>query len=137
VTDCAFASAPVIAVFTKFDALWGDAYGQLKRSGFSRRECSNRAPEHAKEIFANLKIWDRLCETQYPPKDCVCTACEWTMVLSILCNPPYIEMYKDSADCVPLLESTTSALGEEVMQVLLISTQRTNMTLCIKYAVEK
>jgi hypothetical protein len=44
---------------------------------------------------------------------------------------------KDSADCVPLLESTTSALGEEAMQMLLISTQQTNMALCIKYAVEK
>jgi hypothetical protein len=46
-------------------------------------------------------------------------------------------MEKDSADCVPLLESTTSVLGEEAMQMLLISTQRTNMALCIKYAVEK
>jgi hypothetical protein len=44
---------------------------------------------------------------------------------------------KDSADCVPLLESTAGALGEEAMQMLLISTQQTNMALCIKYAVEK
>jgi hypothetical protein len=75
-TDCAFALVPVIAVFTKFDALWGDAYGQLKRSGLSRRECSNGAPERAKEIFANAKIWDRLRETQYPPKDRVCVSGE-------------------------------------------------------------
>ena len=75
-TDCAFASVPVIAVFTKFDALWDDAYGQLKKSGLSRRECSNGAPERAKEIFADAKIWDRLRETQYPPKDCVCVAGE-------------------------------------------------------------
>ena len=48
-----------------------------------------------------------------------------------------LEMEKDTADCVPLLEITTSALGEEAMQMLLISTQRTNMALCVKYAVEK
>ncbi|KAJ8590501.1 GTP-binding protein [Rhizopogon salebrosus TDB-379] len=120
-SECETSNVPVIAVFTKFDALWDDAYGQLKSSGLTRRECSNRAPELAKEIFANAKIWDRLCETQYPPKDFVCVA----------------EMEKDSADCEPLLESTASALGEEAMQMLLISTQRTNMTLCIKYAVEK
>jgi hypothetical protein len=78
VTGCAFALVPVIAVFTKFDALWDDAYGQLKRSGLTRRECSNRAPERAREIFANTKIWDRLRETQYkyPPKDFVCVAGE-------------------------------------------------------------
>ncbi|KAJ8593996.1 GTP-binding protein [Rhizopogon salebrosus TDB-379] len=120
-SECDTNNVPVIGVFTKFDALWDDAYGQLKRSGLTRRECSNRAPERAREIFADAKIWDRLRETQYPPKDCVCVA----------------GMEKDSGDCVPLVESTTSALGEEAMQMLLISTQRTNMALCIKYAVEK
>ena len=48
-----------------------------------------------------------------------------------------LEMEKDNADCGPLLEGTTNALGEEAMQMLLISTQRTNLALCIKYAVEK
>jgi hypothetical protein len=45
-------------------------------------------------------------------------------------------MEKDTADCEPLLECTTSALGE-AMQMLLISTQQTNIALCIKCAVEK
>jgi len=58
----------VIAVFTKFDALWDDAYKQLKDSGLSRRESKREAPEFAKEIFAKAKIWDRLCENRYPPK---------------------------------------------------------------------
>jgi len=48
-----------------------------------------------------------------------------------------VEMEKDHADCGPLLECTTKALGEETMQMLLISTQQTNLALCIKYAVEK
>src|SRR5882757_8131310 len=71
VADDAFASVPVIAVFTKFDALWDDAYGQLKESGLTRMECKRMAPEKAKEIFTNMKIWDRLRETRYPPKDYV------------------------------------------------------------------
>jgi hypothetical protein len=45
-------------------------------------------------------------------------------------------MDKDDADCGPLLEGTTNALGEEAMQMLLISTQRMNLALCIKYAVK-
>jgi hypothetical protein len=46
-------------------------------------------------------------------------------------------MEKESADCGQLVECTTSALGEEAMKMLLISTQRTNMALCIKHAVKK
>ena len=60
-----------------------------------------------------------------------------TVISFTSCNPCMLEMEKDTADCVPLLEITTSALGEEAMQMLLISTQRTNMALCVKYAVEK
>ena len=48
-----------------------------------------------------------------------------------------LEMDKDTADCGPLLEGTSSALGEEAMQILLISTQQTNLALCIKYAIER
>ncbi|OAX33043.1 hypothetical protein K503DRAFT_869807 [Rhizopogon vinicolor AM-OR11-026] len=115
-SECNTSSVPVIAVFTKFDALWDDAYGQLKESGLTRVECRKMAPDRAKEIFANMKIWDRLRDTRYPPKDFVYLA----------------EMDKDNANCGPLLEGTTGALGEEAMQMLLISTQRTNLALCIK-----
>src|SRR5216684_4830737 len=69
--DDGFASVPVITVFTKFDALWDDAFGELKESGKSRMEIKEMVPEKAKEIFAKMKIWDRLRETRYPPKDCV------------------------------------------------------------------
>ncbi|OAX31366.1 hypothetical protein K503DRAFT_870657 [Rhizopogon vinicolor AM-OR11-026] len=119
-SECDTSDVPVIAVFTKFDALWDDAFGQLRESGLTRMESKRRTPEKAKEIFAQMKIWDRLHRTQYPPKDWVYLA----------------EMDKDNADCAPLLEGTTGALGEEGMQMLLISTQCTNLALCIKYAVE-
>ena len=72
VADDGFVSVPVIAVFTKFDALWDDAFGQLRELGKSRMESKEKAPEKAKEIFTKMKIWDRLHETRYPPKDFVC-----------------------------------------------------------------
>ena len=60
------------------------------------------------------------------------------MVSSILCVTCFIlEMDKDNADCGPLLEGTTNALGDEAMQMLLVSTQQTNLALCIKFAVER
>ena len=55
----------------------------------------------------------------------------WCIICIIL------EMHKDDADCGPLLEATTNALGEKALQMLLISTQRTNLALCIKYAVKR
>jgi len=72
VADDGFVSVPVIAVFTKFDALWDDAFRQLRELGKSRMESKEEAPEKAKEIFAKMKIWDRLHETRYPPKVFVC-----------------------------------------------------------------
>jgi len=120
-SECDTGSVPVIAVFTKLDALWDEAYGQLKNSGLGRAECKRRTPDLAKEIFGKAKIWDRLCEALHPPKGHICLA----------------DMEKDNADCGPLLECTTAALGEEAMQMLLISTQQTNLSLCVKYAVER
>jgi hypothetical protein len=76
VTDYRFDSVPVIAVFTKFDALWDDAYGQLKDEGLTRVQCKKMAPDRAKEIFSNMKIWDRLHDTLHPPKDFVLLAGE-------------------------------------------------------------
>jgi hypothetical protein len=43
----------------------------------------------------------------------------------------------DETDCGLLLEYTTGALGDEALQMLLISTQQTNLELCITYAVKK
>ena len=76
--DNAFLPVPVIAVFTKFDALWDDAYEQLRDSGLSRSEAKRKAPEFAKVIFAQAKIWDRLCGNRYPPKGHECLAGEFT-----------------------------------------------------------
>jgi hypothetical protein len=41
------------------------------------------------------------------------------------------------SDCGPLLECTMGALGDEALQMLLISTQQTNLKLCITYAVKR
>jgi hypothetical protein len=46
-------------------------------------------------------------------------------------------MNMDESDCGPLLECTTGALGDEAQQMLLISTQQTNLELYIVYAVKK
>ncbi|KAJ8583589.1 hypothetical protein M405DRAFT_866917 [Rhizopogon salebrosus TDB-379] len=115
-------TVPVIAVFTKFDALSAVALGELRtKPGLTRKDIFERTPELVEEIFANANIWGRLCGTRHPPKDYVRLA----------------KMNMDETDCGPLLERTTGALGDEALQMLLISTQRTNLELCITYAVKK
>jgi hypothetical protein len=75
----AFASVPVIAVFTKFDALSAVALRELKRTlGLTSKDLLERTPKRMEEIFANANIWGRLCETRHPPKDYVRLASKLT-----------------------------------------------------------
>jgi len=48
-----------------------------------------------------------------------------------------LDMYKDDADCGPLMECTAATLGNEVVEQLFVSTQQINLELCMKYAVER
>ena len=68
----AFALVPVIAVFTKFDALSAIALGDLrKRGGLTRKDIFDMTPERVEEIFVGANIWGRLCEMRHPPKSYV------------------------------------------------------------------
>ncbi|KAJ8584243.1 hypothetical protein M405DRAFT_845299 [Rhizopogon salebrosus TDB-379] len=121
-SECDTENVPVIAVFTKFDALSAVALSELRSTpGLTREDLFERIPKRAEEIFANANVWGRLSETQHPPRNYVCLA----------------NMNIDKVDCGPLLECTTGALGDEALQMLLISTQQTNLELCITYAVKR
>ncbi|KAJ8581797.1 hypothetical protein M405DRAFT_831837 [Rhizopogon salebrosus TDB-379] len=121
-SECDTNNVPVIVVFTKFDALSAVALGELRKSpGLTRKDIFERTPKRVEEIFVNANIWGRLCETRHPPKDRVRLA----------------KMNMDETDCGPLLESTMGALGDEALQMLLISTQQTNLELCITNAVKR
>jgi hypothetical protein len=77
----AFASVPVIAVFTKFDALSAVALGELSRTpGLTRKDLFEKTPERVEEIFASANIWGRLCDTPHPPKNYVRLASKLTHV---------------------------------------------------------
>ena len=69
----------MVVVFTKFDALSAVALGELrKKPELPRSKIFDMIPEHAKKIFTDANIWDRLCGQRYPPKDYVTLAGEWT-----------------------------------------------------------
>ncbi|KIK34230.1 hypothetical protein CY34DRAFT_652635 [Suillus luteus UH-Slu-Lm8-n1] len=120
-SQCDTGSIPVIVLFTKFDALYDIEFKKLKKNGLSRKDAKEMAQKHAEESFANGPQLQFLKDVRRPPKCHICLP----------------NMNKDDADCSSLIERTAETLDNEVLQQLFVSTQQTNLDLCMQYAVEK
>ncbi|KAI6100891.1 hypothetical protein EV401DRAFT_2061473 [Pisolithus croceorrhizus] len=118
---CGTSNVPVIAVFSKMDGLDAVAYQQLQKEGKNKLDAKSMAPERAMKIFDNGDYVQRLLAMKYPPLDHVCLR----------------EMDKENADCRGLIECTATALKDETLERLLVSTQQTNMGICITYAINR
>ncbi|KAG2038266.1 era-like GTP-binding protein [Suillus americanus] len=114
-------SVPVMLLFTKFDALYDVEFSQLREKGISWKDAKNLAPKYAEESFTNGPQLRFFSDVRWPPKCHVCLP----------------NMDKDDADCGSLIERTAGTLDNDVLQQLFVSTQQTNLELCMKYAVEK
>ncbi|KAG2753075.1 hypothetical protein P692DRAFT_201862597 [Suillus brevipes Sb2] len=116
-------SVPVVVVFTKFEALRPVAFGEIKKEvkGLSAEERSRRIAQRVEELFMNTGVLDRLSDpnNRARPKSHVRLQ----------------NMKQPNANCDPLLESTTFALDDEELRLCLVSTQQSNLELCIKCAV--
>ncbi|KAG1752222.1 hypothetical protein EDB19DRAFT_1870682, partial [Suillus lakei] len=120
-SQCDTGNIPVMVLFTKFDALYDVAFAQLREEGTSRKDAKGLAPKRAEESFANGPQLEFLENVQWPPKSHVCLP----------------NMNLDDADCGPLMERTAGTLDDEMLTQLFVSTQQTNLALCMKYAVER
>ncbi|KAG2100238.1 GTP-binding protein [Suillus cothurnatus] len=123
-SQCDTGSIPVIVLFTKFDALYDGGFAELRSKGVSRKDAKALAPQHAKEAFANgpqLKLLYDHKGNQRPPKCHICLP----------------DMDKDGADCGPLIERTAEILNDDTLKQLFVSTQRTTLELCMRYAVKR
>jgi hypothetical protein len=92
--------------------------------GVSRKDAEVLAPQHAKEAFANgpqLKLLYNRKGNQRPPRCHICLP----------------DMDKDGADCGPLVECTAETLNDDTLTQLFVTTQRTTLELCMRYAVER
>ncbi|KAG1888568.1 hypothetical protein F4604DRAFT_1889510 [Suillus subluteus] len=112
-SQCDTGSVPVIVLFTKFDALYDDEFAELISQGVSRKDAEVLVPQHAKEAFANGPQLKLLCH---------------------ICLP---DMDKDNADCTPLIERTAETLDDDTLQQLFVSTQRTTLEVCMRYAIKE
>ncbi|KAI6011024.1 hypothetical protein BKA83DRAFT_4396980 [Pisolithus microcarpus] len=119
--SCDTGHVPVIMLATKADALELDASEQLEDQGLSVDDV--QVEKLQKEIMNNImvKLKDWLGKTMFPPHD----------YLSLT------GMQSEGADCTPLLTCTTNALKEEGLQQLLVSTQQSNLELCMEFAIMK
>jgi hypothetical protein len=58
---------PVIAIFTKVDALTTTAFGELRERGYTREEANERALANAM-VKLKMDYIDQLYEAKYKPK---------------------------------------------------------------------
>ncbi|KDQ11800.1 hypothetical protein BOTBODRAFT_113874 [Botryobasidium botryosum FD-172 SS1] len=68
-------TVPVIAIFTKFDALDATAFSTLSEQGVPFVEAQKRAPEHAQEQF-DQSLLPLIKQLAHPPRAVVCLRSE-------------------------------------------------------------
>ncbi|KIO05672.1 hypothetical protein M404DRAFT_141014, partial [Pisolithus tinctorius Marx 270] len=121
--ECDSGHVPVIVLLTKADTLNLDAVQQLMRRGLTIDDAMKEAPEVEKQLqkgcLEKIKGW--LNELKFPPQS-------YLMLTG---------MEQESADCEELLKCTANALTEEGLQGLLISSQQSNLGLCMEFAIMK
>jgi hypothetical protein len=133
-------AVPVIAIFTKFDALDNKAYRALRQEGCSWKVAKTGAPQRAILDFERDHL-GILTKLRYPPKDYVYLRGVLFLAhvtynsagFSSLCP----DMNRPDADCSELTRRTAAALDDIILQQIFVSTQRNNLELCIQYAMER
>ncbi|KAI6155959.1 hypothetical protein BKA82DRAFT_932161 [Pisolithus tinctorius] len=119
--QCDTGHVPVIVLLTKTDVLALDAFLELVDDNLSENDAVEGVAEverrNLKDCFVKVKGW--LNELRFPPHDYLAG------------------MDNEGADCTTLLKCTANALSEEGLQQLLISTQQSNLGLCMEFAITK
>ncbi|KIK13737.1 hypothetical protein PISMIDRAFT_688432 [Pisolithus microcarpus 441] len=121
--ECDTGHVPVIVLLTKADTLSLDAVQELMNKGMSLDDAMKGAVEIEKGIVNDccVRVEGWLNKHKFPPKD----------YLSLT------GMQSEGAECTALLTCTANALKEEGLQQLLISTQQSNLELCMEFAIMK
>ncbi|KAE9389867.1 hypothetical protein BT96DRAFT_959923 [Gymnopus androsaceus JB14] len=113
-------SVPVIAVFTKCDALRTKITKELRDKGITNRmEMKKLLPDHVKKYLDGLV--DRVkIEASFKPKGFV-----------------FMEgLERAQPQCAALIEKTSNAIDNIVLQLLLVTVQQCNLNLTIKSAMK-
>ncbi|KAG6330000.1 hypothetical protein ID866_9087 [Astraeus odoratus] len=120
--ECDTRRVPVIALLTKTDTLNGVAINELRNEGLNMKAAKESAGEMEKQLLHNLekRMIEMLGACKFPPRSSLSLG----------------NMHEESFDCADILTTTTDALEEKALEMLLISTQQSNILLNIKWAVK-
>ncbi|KAG9317697.1 hypothetical protein JVU11DRAFT_1910 [Chiua virens] len=121
--QCDTGSVPVVLVFTKCDALLVQGMAALtdEEKQLPQVVRVTKGQHNANILLRENPTWEKVQRMKYPPKI-------------------YVELkdlHQSDEGCKHLLEKTVVALDEEALQMLLVTTQCTNMILCIKCALQR
>ncbi|KAI6142822.1 hypothetical protein BKA82DRAFT_2577168 [Pisolithus tinctorius] len=121
--ECDSGHVPVIVLLTKADTLNLDAVEELMERELTEDDAIKLAPEVEKQLQEDCqeKVKGWLNELKFPPQK--------YLILT--------GMEKENGDCKELLRSTANTLTEEGLQGLLISSQQSNLGLCMEFAIMK
>jgi hypothetical protein len=135
-------AVPVILIFTKFDALDSIAFAKLWHGGRSFEEAEAEAPQHAEENFK--KELSRFQNRRYPAKGVVYLRSMCSLLVKIMVTGVNVffvneDMHEEgqARQCSEIIQLTTDNLGNQTLQLLLVSVQQVNLKLCVKYALER
>ena len=125
-------------LLTKLDTLVSNAYNELKNKGYPKEKAMELRCEHAQQMLERLQVQieSELGKAQFPPKNYVQLTSKCGLLKIAAMVLMFADMHKNNADSGPLLEKTVTALDEVALQLLLVSTQQTNLHLCIEWAVK-
>ena len=130
---CVSVSVPVIVVFTKFDALVTECWGELGEARFDP-EASALAAKHA-EVKFEEKYLPLVMKTVYPPKAHLHLSGMINLDMWDTADCGVLDMDKEENTCPELSGITASALDDSVLQNLFVSTQMNNLDLCTEYGI--
>ena len=125
-------------LLTKLDTLESNAYNELKNKGCSKERARELRSECAQQMLERLQVQikSELGKTQFPPKNYVQLTSKCSLLKIAAMVLMSADMHGNNADCRTLLDMTVTALDSVALQLLLVSTQQTNLHLCIEWAVK-
>ncbi|TDL16959.1 hypothetical protein BD410DRAFT_586477 [Rickenella mellea] len=118
--NCDPKGVPVIVIFTKFDSRDAVAFNKLEDEGLSFEEAEAKASQCAEDDFKRDEL-PRILSQKYPPVKVVYLR--------------DMDKHNDSKT-QDIIEYTTEALGSDTLKMLLVSVQKTNLNMCIAYALK-
>ena len=127
---------PLVTIFTKFDGQIVAEYMKLKDD--ENIEDWEKAKENAEITFQTVYL-PKVLNTEHPPKAHVRLEGE-NVKYFFSWNCDYVIFFTDmdisANNCPELTETTADAIDNDILQELFISTQRNNLDLCVKSALQ-